>query len=482
MEFGGDRDLSTLRLGIVTRNRPDALAEAIRSLASDPGLLETGEAVVVVDASDCCSDPPNGEVSPSTGTCQVEYAGPRQKRRYIQKLGEFGIPQETAEFALFGSPFCENGTGANRNALLLATAGERLFSMDDDALLVLRRPQEAETGICRSGQFDPREMTLHRDYEAALSCTAPASGPALAAHRDLLGKTLPSESPNDGVRFIGMTMPGLVGDAGVSCASRLMWFHPASLANLIESQDHYYSLRSTRWVTRLVLRPTLSSSPFCMTTFIGLANHLLLPPFIPNGRSSDVLFGAMMRHCHPRSLSAYLPEALVHRPFERRSPPEIRKPLPARIAHAMGSLIREIAQERVLESPREAMELIGAKLIHVGTQPKEGLLEFLRYSHHAQSTRMAAYLGNRLAEFRSTAPRWAEDAEPYGNELSAGAGKYEAAVPSDIASDRPWPVRLAAVHRYCGDFGRLLSSWPALAEASQAIRVSGERMGDMMSA
>ena len=58
-----------------------------------------------------------------------------------------------------------------------------------------------------------------------------------------------------------------------------------------------------------------------MTTFFGLDNRGLLPPFFPVQRNSDGIFGLMLKkstgHC-----TAFLPSVLLHAPPPRTFPPD----------------------------------------------------------------------------------------------------------------------------------------------------------------
>ena len=56
-----------------------------------------------------------------------------------------------------------------------------------------------------------------------------------------------------------------------------------------------------------------------MTTFLGIDNRHLLPPFFPVQRNSDGIFGHMLRKCVDGSHVAFLPWILLHAPEPPRS-------------------------------------------------------------------------------------------------------------------------------------------------------------------
>src|SRR5262249_43053237 len=78
------------------------------------------------------------------------------------------------------------------------------------------------------------------------------------------------------------------------------------------------TLRTSRECLRVVHRATMSDRPPSHSTFLGLDNRQLLPPFLPEGRGQDVLFQLVLLLCFPDTLYARLPWALLHEPVDAR--------------------------------------------------------------------------------------------------------------------------------------------------------------------
>jgi hypothetical protein len=93
----------------------------------------------------------------------------------------------------------------------------------------------------------------------------------------------------------------------------------ASRERLIASPNAYRSAFRSREVLRTVRRPTVSAGPFCMTTFLGFDNRLLLPPFFPVQRNADGVFGLVLQKCVNGSHVGFLPSVLLHRPVAPRA-------------------------------------------------------------------------------------------------------------------------------------------------------------------
>ena len=61
----------------------------------------------------------------------ISYAGVEEKSAFASRLAEAGgIPEEVVRSGCLPSPGSVATIGANRNALLLHTAGERIFSAE----------------------------------------------------------------------------------------------------------------------------------------------------------------------------------------------------------------------------------------------------------------------------------------------------------------------------------------------------------------
>ncbi len=95
---------------------------------------------------------------------RIRYAGRKEKSRFAAALAaESAVPREIVDFALFGDASCERSTGANRNCLLLDTAGSLLLSVDDDTLCQIAGAPERETELSFFSGYDPTELWFFPD-------------------------------------------------------------------------------------------------------------------------------------------------------------------------------------------------------------------------------------------------------------------------------------------------------------------------------
>ena len=89
---------------------------------------------------------------------EVEHLDEAWRANLIRTLAdETDCSPDVLRFALYGCETCGTNYGANRNALLLATAGELSVHVDDDTTLPLFEAPDTLSGIAFSSQADPNE-------------------------------------------------------------------------------------------------------------------------------------------------------------------------------------------------------------------------------------------------------------------------------------------------------------------------------------
>src|SRR5688500_14202276 len=91
--------------------------------------------------------------------------------------------------------------GANRNLVLLLTAGDQVLMADDDIVCEPWTRDGGSQGVAVWGHTDPQDSEFFASREDARHAAASWSGDLLAAHEALLGQPMPelltSEDPPD---------------------------------------------------------------------------------------------------------------------------------------------------------------------------------------------------------------------------------------------------------------------------------------------
>jgi len=431
----------------------------------------------------------------------IWYAGPREKTQFARHLANLcGVSPALVEFALFGAAGWPPAPGANRNALLLHTAGDALLMLDDDMICKVARLPAGENGLTLTSTGDPTEFWFYPSAEAALDAAEFVEEDFLAAHESLLGHNvgrLASErDPRSGIDLdqvsshflknlepdggiVTYTMAGVLGDSGLKESLPFFFVEGPSLERLLSAQHGHRGAMANRQMARGVRRTTISDTEFCMGANIGLDNRALLPPFQTAARNEDGIFSALVKHCIPGSFIGFLPRTVLHAPVRRRVFPVDRFHETVGVLEAADTILHLIwswPEPPGRSTVARRMASLGAFLGELGALPPPDFEARLRDVCLTICSSEAAFIERALREHGSKQPRtWAADLRRY---LDALRERLEAdqAVTLRELEDRPPEAARRELQRFLADYGRLLSSWPELVEGAKQLRQRGTRL------
>jgi hypothetical protein len=447
----------------ITGGRPEALSRCLRALRTRAS--HGAARLLVLDR-----DPAGSGWFPGGLSLRPDdrYLFSRPTReRLVTHLAAHGIEPSVARFAVGGWSESSFDPGANRNTLLLLTAGECLVSVDDDVIPAALVPRTARARLTFQGEGEPRDSWFDRG-ERSLT----ASGQTLVeAIETMLGRELDSlvDTPSgdlesrgtrpDRVRdgYVRAVVPGLVGDHALMAASVLLVQSASSMRRLSETEAGYHAAVTRRHILRCVEGPAISQGPAFMTTCYGYANTNCGVPFSPNYANEDALFGAMLRLADPRAYTGYIPEVVRHAPIETRTFAfeSVREPVPLRITHVLAELLRGLPVTADTVDPEAWCQRAGDALVHLSLEPP-------------------AAFGHRIAA--AVEGIWARDLSRVAAVLDGQPGwspwleRDLRGLMSAIVRDRSRPLDhqirdcegLASAQRYIGEFGRLVTRWPRM--------------------
>ena len=176
-----------------------------------------------------------------------------------------------------------------------------------------------------------------------------------------------------------------------------------------------------------------------MTTFLGLDNRILLPPFFPVERNSDGVFGHLVQHCVDSAHVAFLPLNLLHAPHPSR-------------AFAAGELwvdtsnvrVSDIVTASVLahDTPGEPLAT-AARLVQLGQQLRGmaswSVTEFEACVGAIQNVRnfgLITVLQNQLQTYGTAPDFWADDVRRMIGLMSKASSAPDYVVPRDLRAGR----------------------------------------------
>ena len=420
-------------VGLLTRDRVERVRRALASFRENARRHGRRPSFVVADNSEAlstqaaCREALAALRAADPEPPEIRYVGLREREAFVDRLARLGIDPEVARFGLLDVTGCGFAAGANRNALLLATAGERFLSVDDDVVCALAPSPAPAPGIelfSSSGDgyenYNPADFWFFDDRAALERAVHPEDTDALGLHEAVLGRDLGaclSAVAGDPVKLdrfaprllerviarggqARVTLPGLFGDIGWYAPTWLLLLTGASRERFTGSEAAYESACASRRVLRVVPRPTITDGRFFQSTLLGLDNRVPLPPFMPVQRYEDGVFRIALRACFEDAYFAHLPWAALHDSDEGRR--WAREDIWQTAAWIRtGELLVHCVHSYTPSpgaDPEERLRALGAHLVSVGELPAADFRAFVRARVVAQKTRYLEHLEALLRE------------------------------------------------------------------------------------
>lgn len=492
-------------IGVITCNRQPQLMRCLNTYESHTRKYERAYSFLVTDDTQdadqraICRERLLSFARRTQST--VFYAGHEEKLDFMARLILAGIPSHIIHFGLFNEFHVAGSPGANRNALLLHTAGEAVLSCDDDSVCWIGDLRRDTQSVC-FGQFNysPLDIVFTGDRRSATKSVQRATCDLLAAHEQLLGHTLvdlqvspPLEtyvhSGKIGVRSISdlaegrgrvvVTLNGVVGDSGIPFTREFMMAQGATRERFLECWRNHEDVLATRYVVRGVHRPTiLANGPFMTPTATGFDNRKLLVPFIPAGLGEDTLFGRTLHTAIGDAYVGYLPLALLHAP--PRSKPYLPLEPDATVMNVM-LMILEGQPCLIGDSVEERIKRIGRHFFECGSTDLD---DFTIWLQRRSRLRFLGFIdfAERLLDVNHRQPaQWAQALDTYLSALRATLTNPDAAAPTDFGIALPPVERFALTQRLVRRFGELLQWWPDIVAEGRRLKANGVTLGKIIS-
>jgi hypothetical protein len=396
--------------------------------------------------------------------------------------------------SLFGLPDCGVTIGANHNARLLATVGERTLSCDDDIVFDFARAAGGEGGLSVSAVTDPTEYDFFMDEEEMERRVVVDHPDLLSLHAELLGASVGEclareASPlhlwncSSGLVHALMTTGGVIaatslgvwGDSGLSGSRYLLMVPEASRERLMESEPLYRAAAENRLMHRSVARTTISSGAWFQAMCVALDNSLELPPFFPLGRNCDGVFGQTLRSCFPELFIAHLPWSVRHRPPGKREGGHGGVvDFPLRLPEVMNLLL--VTFEGMSRDAAGADRLYAAAgfLQDLASLGDAEFLEYVRGRYLPHLSQYVEYLDGLLLIYRGQPGFWARDVESHIKIIQALPSEPDFCIPVDLRQGRTDSEAVGVTRQIVKSFGELLECWPEMRSAALSLRNDGK--------
>jgi len=500
-----DRVPQIASIGVVTRNRQKCLKHCLESYIENCERHGRENDFVVMDDSD------GAEVRveirrmlrelKKKHNVEISYGGAEEKTQFAKALtAESDVPPDIVRFALFDVEECGYSTGANRNALLLHTAGDLFLSVDDDTVCLTGKIRKAKSGLALSSKKESFiKFEFCPDRASALQSVIVVDEDVLASHEQLLGRAVSdcvflyselNDHPDmscaslqllNGMQRGGnviATFNGVVGDSGMHSPAGCLLLEGDSREWLFRSEPVYRNAYRSREMIRVADRLTLSDSIWCMATTLGLDNRSLLPPFMPVYRNQDGLFERTIRTCFDSVYSGYLPVTILHAPAEDRqfdADAVWRDASGCRFCDVVTACIRSFNAKPGVMGGEEGLRALGRYLSALGGLALPDLEDLVRVQMWRIKSDIIAKLEDHLETYEEKPDYWAKDVRKYLTILRESLLNDDCFVPRDLSEKLGPSEARRKTRRLIRRFGELLYWWPEIVGAAKRLRERGCR-------
>jgi hypothetical protein len=482
-ELRDDKPTKIDSLCIPTCNRIDGLDRCIVSYIENCKEYEKSNDFVIVDDS---SDKnirsayrERLQMLKKRYGVNILYAGFEEKLLFARKLISVSkAPPEVIKFALFNTEKSLPSIGANRNAMLLHTVGNRFLSVDDDTLCRATIPSGIKPGSIFKREHpysssQPCEVTIYPNMHSLKDSLSFLDIDVLSMHENFLGRGFIRDDTEE-ISHVLITLNGIAGDCGWGSPSNYLWLTESSFERLTSSESVYRSACISRELLRVTNQVTITDgSRNMMATFSGFDNREFLPPFMPYGRGEDAIFGMTLSKAFKESLFAYLPFALLHIPVESRKfwPGEINRAASGIDLHfLLVTLINAFNFSTGLKGS-ENISNFGSYLEGLGKMPYQDFEEVLYANLLCEIEDFLSYLEDRLSLNYALSEFWSKDVEKFICSLRLSVNNRSVTVPLDLLYGRTVIETQNLTQRLILRFGQLLSWWTEIVDAAKTLRL-----------
>ena len=329
-------------VAILTWERPQALERLLESIAANCDTGGFHRLYVIDDSRNAENIERNRSITERHASgiaAPVQYFGQAEQARWLGKLVALQPEHEQAiRFLVDRTRWTDFWTaGLSRNLALLLSPGRRLVMIDDDAICEVYDPPQAGPQITFSD--DPREAAFFGTEKEWSHLRQPINPDPVDRHMQCLGLTFsealavlgeqnlkPSSLRNatalqltelqTGSKIL-VTECGSLGCPGTSNNTWLPDMPPTSLKRMLASEDKTNQALTSRKVWSGRHQPHFAPRAN-MSQITGFDNRQILPPYLPNLRGEDRLFGYMLDFIFPTSLTLDYPWAAPHLPLPER--------------------------------------------------------------------------------------------------------------------------------------------------------------------
>jgi hypothetical protein len=277
---------------------------------------------------------------------------------------------------------------------------------------------------------------------------------------------------------IRVSWTGIAGDSGAGSFHYYL-YHQHTDRSSLKTDEDYQSYYRSRTILRAPSRLTIGSGAYNQTTALAFDGTALLPPFFPQSRGEDIIFGAFLHAMSPSSLKAFHPFAITHAPIEKRGvaeTPAEKEAMSKRVSRTTFYGVVLALMERFTPPPGQVsdiarLEAIGKYFSMLGAMPAADFIHLLRSIQITGISRGITWSEHHLKSQTDAPPAYSTDLR---NSI-----RHQI---DSLTDENLMPVDFGAVSRdevllrtqsQLGKYGELCAAWPAIVAASRELNAAG---------
>lgn len=422
----------------------------------------------------------------------VYYAGEEEKRAYIRHLArESSVPPALIEFALLDPLRIGYHPGANRNALLLHTAGKPFFCADDDTICRPVLNSSKPLSMRLSDAADPTAIWPYESFESLERESKFTETDILGEHERVLGSdigSILSERPDVAVEIrhpgvmkaihenssrIAISWNGIAGDCGYKIPTFLFNLPEPAMRHFTRDEPSYRSMLASRQIHRSCDRLTITPGGYCQSTALAFDNRRPLPPFFPVFRGEDMIFGNVLKLFQPNSAIAYQPTSILHVPEVARvnAGAVLAGITQHRSQTGLILVLLQLAIGPAKQSGPPDVETVVKRAIEI---LNSGLFElFAMNNFRGETEHMIRTSLVQLFTYPDAPAFWRQDLEMNTSTLNETAGLREYVYPAEFDQTRSPGEKAQVLKDLIAAYLELTAAWSALWSAAVKIRGTG---------
>ena len=381
--------------------------------------------------------------------------------------------------------------GLARNLTLLLSAGKRALVFDDDVIPEAIAPPLAAAQMTvgsandRQAVFYAKEDALNQHALALpdspvtlmLNHLGKPLGDVLAAslsgHQALVGwdgellARFSAQSP------VLMTQCGSWGDPGTGSGEWAYFLQQPSVQRLLALDSDLEQTLAARSSWFGYRGPTVSQYG-TLSQLTGLANHTLLPPYLPAGRGEDIFFGLLLQRMYPTSAVMNAGWSIRHAPLEDRASRGALSPLDATAGMAtVGDWIGREPADQWGQTPEANLMAVSEQIMRLSTMDTQALADLANQEGVSKASSLLKRCFeqiDQLAQMESEPgyPQWRDFLEQTRDQLVQRIQTPNADPLSTLINAGGGEARLRAQGQ---QFAQALKAWPKIWEAARGLMV-----------